>query len=326
MMSHEAGVRVVTVGGRPVAGPMQACSGTRGARAYDIETLDENIAFTDQLLEADNSPLAGFMGDRSSANDIQITSSGFNLRDQVRGEDQIPLQFAYMPADCRIYYTPQTVYNYTNLWKYAADAMWNNATLCVAGSTGLNTTLFDEVASEYVSSGSGSGVSSGLQQLLDTINNTNTPTDGTEDDYVLPWSNALADGVIRGYKEPTECTSRDNCTTTKYPKKKDWVCVTSNTECNGLWGNKSSKTKGICVSACSTSSKDTTCHTDGAAGKCQSKGKTATFVGNKSLQSGYCQVTAATTCATWKKAGTVNGTTSGPAAGEKAKREDVILE
>ena len=42
-------------------------------------------------------------------------------------------------ADCRIFYTPLTFNNFTNLWKHAANAIWTNPELCVQGSTGFAT-------------------------------------------------------------------------------------------------------------------------------------------------------------------------------------------
>lgn len=148
MMHHEAGVRVVTVGGRPTSGPMQAASGSRGARYMALDTLDANImdAYSSSSQQAND-----FLPNRTAANDVYIVDAGINLRDQVRrgdgdGIDPTPLQFVYEAADCRIYWTPRTVFNYTALWQYAADAAWQNATLCVAGSTGhasSNTTLED---------------------------------------------------------------------------------------------------------------------------------------------------------------------------------------
>ncbi len=47
-----------------------------------------------------------------------------------------PLQFAYLAADCRIYYTLDSVVNVSSLWRDAARAMWVDSRLCVAGSTG----------------------------------------------------------------------------------------------------------------------------------------------------------------------------------------------
>lgn len=57
----------------------------------------------------------------------------------------MPLQFVYEAANCRIFYTPQTIFNYTNLWMYAADATWKKPELCVQGSTGyaLNSSVTD---------------------------------------------------------------------------------------------------------------------------------------------------------------------------------------
>ena len=43
MMSHQAGVRTVVTGVRPVTGAMQAASGTRGAQVYDTSRLDDDM-------------------------------------------------------------------------------------------------------------------------------------------------------------------------------------------------------------------------------------------------------------------------------------------
>ncbi|KKY31337.1 putative peptidase s41 family protein [Diaporthe ampelina] len=72
------------------------------------------------------------------ANDVYIVDAGINLRDQVRQDDETPLQFTYEAADCRIFWTPKTIFSYAALWQYAADAIWSNASLCVSGSTGFS--------------------------------------------------------------------------------------------------------------------------------------------------------------------------------------------
>ncbi|CCD42796.1 similar to peptidase S41 family protein [Botrytis cinerea T4] len=117
MFRHEAGVRVVVVGGTPTTGPMQAPAGSRGARDYDTFTLDANIDFTQHLLQNQSSTDAIFLPNRTEQLSVFVYFADINLRDQVRKNEEIPLQFAYEAADCRIYYTPQTVYNYTNLWR-----------------------------------------------------------------------------------------------------------------------------------------------------------------------------------------------------------------
>ncbi|KAG4412855.1 hypothetical protein IFR04_014016 [Cadophora malorum] len=140
MMHNEAGVKTVVVGGRPSYGPMQAVGLTRGVRSYGIDTqLDSDIADTQAIREFNNQP-ADFLADRATALEVEITYATLNLRDQVRKKEEIPLQFQYDAADCRIFFTPDTVINFANLWKYAADAIWNKPELCVKESTGYSNT------------------------------------------------------------------------------------------------------------------------------------------------------------------------------------------
>jgi hypothetical protein len=136
MMHHEAGVRTVVVGGRPETGPMQAPAGTRGALSYDSVSLDIDI----ENAETVNITTTGYLPDRAEDQAVWISTASFNMRDQVRSGENIPLQFVYEAADCRIFYTFNTIYNYTNLWQYAANAIWSNPGLCVQGSTGYATT------------------------------------------------------------------------------------------------------------------------------------------------------------------------------------------
>lgn len=59
----------------------------------------------------------------------------FNLRDQIRDKETDPLQFKYIPANCRLYYKLSNAYNMPNLWHDVANANWNDQSLCVPGST-----------------------------------------------------------------------------------------------------------------------------------------------------------------------------------------------
>ncbi|CAG8979613.1 hypothetical protein HYALB_00012590 [Hymenoscyphus albidus] len=137
MMHHDAGVRTVVAGGLPINGPMQTPSLTRGARFYDIkDNLDQNINYAEALLKYFKKPGGNFLPNRTAALDVVVNSGSINLRDQIRKDGDIPVQFSYEAADCRIYFTPATVWNYTALWQYAADAIWTNPKLCVQGSTG----------------------------------------------------------------------------------------------------------------------------------------------------------------------------------------------
>lgn len=126
-------------GGQPAKGPMQAASGTRGARSYDTYTLDNDIIFArgiDDTVETNvNATLPEI---RDSA--IYVNYASFNLRDQIRKIDTTPLQFEYEAADCRIYYTLANIYNITRLWYDVSAAAFTDSSLCVEGSTGFSKT------------------------------------------------------------------------------------------------------------------------------------------------------------------------------------------
>jgi hypothetical protein len=140
MMHHEAGVQTVVAGGRPTTGPMQAASGSRGARGYHVpDVLDLNIEFVQEILANSITSDVNFLPNRTEALTFSVSYAEVNLKDQVRKGEHIPLQFIYDAANCRIFYTPKTVYNQTALWQYAADAIWKDSSLCVQGSTGFAT-------------------------------------------------------------------------------------------------------------------------------------------------------------------------------------------
>lgn len=104
-------------------------SGTRGAESYSSSLLDSDISYAASI----NATAASLLPQNRDI-EFYITYAGFNLRDAVRKNDPTPLQFQNLPADCRIFYTKETVYNFENLWNYVIDAMWRNPSLCIAGS------------------------------------------------------------------------------------------------------------------------------------------------------------------------------------------------
>ena len=134
MMHHEAGVKTVVVGGLPQTGPMQTASGSRGAQLYTAENIDDDIA----VAESFNETTVAYLPDREE--DVWITSIGLNLRDQIRkDQEDVPVQFVYDAADCRMFYTRETWIDYSQLWAYAVNAI-SDSKLCVAGSTGFSST------------------------------------------------------------------------------------------------------------------------------------------------------------------------------------------
>jgi hypothetical protein len=133
-MMHQTGVRTVVAGGQPHYGPMQGAAGTRGAAAYTAQQLDEDIEGTQYIRNVSTPGEAG-LPDCSLG--LYLPFLGVDLRDQIHEHDpeHVPLQFQYQPAECRIFYTPKTWYNYTALWIHAADAIWSSPGLCIANST-----------------------------------------------------------------------------------------------------------------------------------------------------------------------------------------------
>ncbi|KAJ4351873.1 uncharacterized protein N0V89_007217 [Didymosphaeria variabile] len=137
LMAHQAGVKTLVVGGRPATGPMQAASGSRGARLYSSEALDYDFSNVNDTVE-DFDAFARLP--QRGNNDLFINFAGFNIRDQIRkgDEDNIPVQFKYDAADCRLYYSLQNIYNLTQLWTDVATAAWDDPSLCVEDSTGYS--------------------------------------------------------------------------------------------------------------------------------------------------------------------------------------------
>ena len=134
-MNHQAGVRTVVAGGRPDLGAMQAVGGSRGAQSYTSVDIDDDI----EIAEILNTTVNGSLPDRSVGNYINFAE--FNIKDAIREGENFPLQFAYEPATCRIFYTQHTVYNFLNLWNYVVDAVWRNPSLCIDGSANGTTIL-----------------------------------------------------------------------------------------------------------------------------------------------------------------------------------------
>ncbi|KAH7408333.1 hypothetical protein DE146DRAFT_645987 [Phaeosphaeria sp. MPI-PUGE-AT-0046c] len=132
LMTAVAGVRTITVGGLPQRGPMQTASGNRGAAVYTSNRLDYDIANVEALV--DNAAAFVQLPQRNDTG-IFTNYASINIRDQMRANDSIPLQFHYEASDCRLYFTPNNYYNMSQLWRDVAMATWNDTTRCVPDST-----------------------------------------------------------------------------------------------------------------------------------------------------------------------------------------------
>lgn len=138
-MFTEVGVKTIVAGGLPITGPMQAVGGNRGSATFSADTLDQYLKFLPSNERnntfLDSVPRLNQDGYRDSG--MYTRFLGVNLRDQVRPNDTIPLQFKYEAADCRIFYTLDNVYNMSRLWRDVVSASFDDPSLCVANSTGF---------------------------------------------------------------------------------------------------------------------------------------------------------------------------------------------
>jgi hypothetical protein len=207
-MMREQGVRSVSVGGLPEAGPMQAASGSRGAAAYTNEHLYNDY---DQAREADPTA-SGPLPQLPSDTVILGFTIGFTLRDQIRANASTPNQVLYLPANCRLYWTFSNIYNLTQLWTDAHDAIYVDPSRCVLGS--VNAT---EPSTNYTTTTSShfEGIS---HSILKGLVNSDDDADFTDylDDSVLGYveahnTNGGGSVVYKTCRDRSECNHGDDC-------------------------------------------------------------------------------------------------------------------
>lgn len=136
-------VKTVSVGGRPVAGPMQSMGGVEGAQVFDLEDLQRAAAASLFLATPEQQATM-------SRGDTGVLAEGYALRraatpgsaGAVNGKNafshtdaQTPLQFLSQPANCKFFYTRDMILGPEATWRRAADAAFNDPNqFCVDGS------------------------------------------------------------------------------------------------------------------------------------------------------------------------------------------------
>lgn len=141
LMRQQAGVKTIALGGRPNTDIIQAVGGVKGTNDYPydyiIESVEEVFAFgNSSQQDAWNKTSLGSYSQLPLYRSPSIPV--VNARDGIRKGDleEVPLQFRYESADCRIFYTPEMVVDETAVWKTVADVAWNGKASCVAGGIG----------------------------------------------------------------------------------------------------------------------------------------------------------------------------------------------
>ncbi|KNG45576.1 peptidase s41 family protein [Stemphylium lycopersici] len=133
LMTQQAGVKTIAMGGRSNKNPIQAIGGVKGVNNYQYGFIQQNAQYAIQY----NASLKSSILEQDYHNDLVFLRSvgtGVNSRDGLRANDTsgIALQFIYEEADCRLYYTPEMTVDITSVWQAAADAQWGNGK-CVSG-------------------------------------------------------------------------------------------------------------------------------------------------------------------------------------------------
>ncbi|KAK1990798.1 hypothetical protein LX36DRAFT_591923 [Colletotrichum falcatum] len=173
-LKNIAGVKAVTVGGRPENKPIQTVAGTKGGEVIPLirfaqlatEMLNFSSAAGLSSVQSDDVVLNAVADVPNVAVRVGDDSSRLQSQDQIRKGDKTatPLQYIYEAADCRIFYTAESYADPVEAWKQVWSAYSDNSK-CVEGSTGHKSSISGgykpfgsaQVTSEDEPSGSGSG-------------------------------------------------------------------------------------------------------------------------------------------------------------------------
>ncbi|KAK0708468.1 peptidase S41 family protein [Lasiosphaeris hirsuta] len=127
-------IRTIAFGGRPRAGPMQALGAVRGGQYWSLAAIDGHVARARAL--------AGGVLSQAEVNRFEALAprgvdnmalrlhpgaeGGVNFRNAygLGSSGEVPLQFVYEPAGCRLFFTAENVVRPESAWWDAAGAVW----------------------------------------------------------------------------------------------------------------------------------------------------------------------------------------------------------
>jgi len=143
-LKNIAGVKAVTVGGRPENRPIQTVTGSKGGEVIPLITfpgyagLIMNVSSAVGLssIKSNDATLSSLAKATQLFTRVGDSSSRVQSQDQIRKGDKTatPLQFIYEASDCKIFYTAETYFDPDLAWKQAWDAHSDDSK-CVQGST-----------------------------------------------------------------------------------------------------------------------------------------------------------------------------------------------
>jgi hypothetical protein len=146
LMRQRAGVKFISLGGRPRKGITQAVGGVKGTNnlpwtyiqslvQYTVTELNSTVA---ESVALNKTELGSYFDDTVFKRAATGQAININFRDGIRENDtsNTPLQFVYEPSDCRILYTKPMTVDVTTIWKAVADTTWGGKSHCIAGGLG----------------------------------------------------------------------------------------------------------------------------------------------------------------------------------------------
>ncbi|KAF1938638.1 hypothetical protein EJ02DRAFT_514378 [Clathrospora elynae] len=145
LMRQRAGVKFISLGGRPRGGITQAVGGVKGTNDYPWTYIQSLAQYT--IVEL-STPAEGAQLNKTELgeywNNVPFDRASIgnafnvNFRDGIRDGDETntPLQFIYEQSDCRILYTKPMTFDVTAIWKAVADSTWGGVNHCIAGDLG----------------------------------------------------------------------------------------------------------------------------------------------------------------------------------------------
>ena len=157
-MREQGQVQTISIGGRPQPGPMQTVGGTKGAQVLNMGNIAKLFKQALQVIVETMGVAVAQRAEGTTFGAIVNTTQLFirtshlseenplfgrvNSLDNLRQNDteQVPLEFIYEAADCRLFETLASQQDPSVLWKMAVDAKWGNGK-CVDGSTGDKTAI-----------------------------------------------------------------------------------------------------------------------------------------------------------------------------------------
>lgn len=142
-LKNKFGLMSIAIGGRAQNGPMQTVGGVKGSRLFNgdfMKSWPETYSFEAAKDKSLVDPIFDSWSP-AAAQRFQISVNGMNAY-RFGDETDTPLHFIYEASDCRIWFTPEMIEDWTVLWNRVADIAFNNrngnvmsSEYCVSGST-----------------------------------------------------------------------------------------------------------------------------------------------------------------------------------------------